>query len=52
MIDIQDSIKVIWDALHGFREDCIPEGDFNYDGQWDDICNAMAAIEENLKEKS
>lgn len=36
--------KTVWDALHGFREDCIPEGDPMYDEQWDDICHAMAVI--------
>ena len=40
--------KTIWEALHAFREDLIPEGDEMYDDQWDDICTAMAWIEERL----
>jgi len=41
-------LETIWDALHGFREDCIPEGDTSYDEQWDDICTAMAWITEEI----
>ena len=40
----------VWDALHGFRENCIPEGDPNYDDQWGDICTAMAWITEEIIE--
>tara|TARA_A100001515_G_C4447013_1_gene168920 strand:+ start:96 stop:428 length:333 start_codon:yes stop_codon:yes gene_type:complete len=43
-----DDIKVIWDALHAYREDCIPEGDSMYDEQWNEICTAMANIQETL----
>lgn len=43
-------LQTIWDALHGFREDCIPEGDDPiYDEQWDDICTAMAWISETIE---
>jgi hypothetical protein len=48
MNDLDDAMKVIWNALHGFREDCIPEGDIHYDEQWDEICTAMANITERL----
>ena len=41
-------LKVIWDALYAYREDCIPEGDLMYDEQWDEICTAMAHIHEEL----
>ena len=41
-------ITQIWGALHGFREDCIPEGEKAYDEQWDEICTAMAWIQEEL----
>jgi hypothetical protein len=43
-------IVTVWNALHGYREDCIPEGrDYgSYDRQWDDICTAMARIQEDL----
>ncbi len=45
---MEDDLKVIWDALHGYREDCIPEGDLLYDDQWDQICTAMAHIHKAL----
>ncbi len=45
---MKHSLKVVWDALHSFREDCIPEGDLMYDEQWGEICTAMAHIEGEL----
>jgi hypothetical protein len=42
-------LETIWDALHGYRENCIPEGE-EYDPIWDDICTAMAWIEEEMLE--
>ena len=39
--------ETIWDALHGYRENCIPE-DEEYDPIWDDICTAMAWITEEI----
>jgi len=41
-------LETVWDALHAYREDLIPEGDEQYDEIWDDICTAMAWIEERL----
>lgn len=41
-------LETIWDALHSHRENCIPEGDDDYDSQWDDICTSMAWITEEL----
>jgi hypothetical protein len=39
----------IWEALHGYRENCIPEGgDPAYDEQWNDICSAMAYMQEDM----
>ena len=49
---MEDDLKVIWDALHGYREDCIPEGDLLYDDQWDQICTAMAHIHKALSLES
>ena len=46
--DINQSMEIVWQALYGFREDCIPEGTDMYDQQWDEICTAMAWIKENL----
>lgn len=37
-------IDTVWDALQGYREDCISEDD----EQWDDICTAMAWITEEV----
>ena len=41
-------LDVLWEALWGFRDDCIPEGDPMYDEQWDNICTAMAWIAEEI----
>lgn len=48
MIYIKDSIDIIWRALAAYREDLIPEGDEVYDAEWDNICTAMAVIQEDL----
>ena len=37
-------LETVWDALQGFREDCISTDD----EQWDEICTAMAWITEEL----
>ena len=37
-------LDTVWDALQGFREDCISTDD----EQWDEICTAMRWIEEEL----
>ena len=50
-MSIDDALKVIWNALHGFREDCIPEGDLHYDEQWDEITTAMAVLQETLNKE-
>ena len=47
--DISSAIDTIWNALHAYREDCIPESDPTYDDQWSDICTAMAWIEVDLE---
>ena len=47
--DIRSWVDTVWHALHGYREDCIPEsGDATYDEEWSDICTAMAWIQEEL----
>tara|TARA_R110000851_G_scaffold47513_2_gene115351 strand:- start:1479 stop:1649 length:171 start_codon:yes stop_codon:yes gene_type:complete len=48
-LDPQSWTETVWDALQCFREDCIPEGEEMYDEQWEDICTAMAWIEETIK---
>jgi hypothetical protein len=46
--DLDSILETIWQALEGYREDCIPEGQADYDDQWSDICTAMAWIQEDL----
>ena len=46
--DPKSWVDCIWEALHAYREDCIPENDPMYDEQWDDICTSMAWISEEL----
>ena len=46
--DAQSWLDCLWHALHGYREDCIPEGEQAYDDEWSDICTAMAWIREAL----
>jgi hypothetical protein len=48
MHDLKQQLQTVWDALHAYREDLIPEGDEQFDEIWDDVCLAMAVIEENL----
>lgn len=47
--DVNSWLSTIWMALHSYRETLIPEGDEMYDREWDEICTAMAWIEEDLK---
>jgi len=47
--DTQEILETIWQALEGYRENCIPEGDSQYDEQWSDICTAMAWITEDIE---
>jgi hypothetical protein len=46
---MKQQLSTVWDALEAYREDLIPEGDEQFDEIWDDICTAMAVIQENLK---
>jgi len=54
--EIKNSLSIIWDALHDYRQNCIPQyndNDFtkdevSYDEQWDEICGAMANVTEEL----
>ena len=39
-----DDIKVIWDALQCYRENCISTDD----EAWDEVCTAMAHVHEAL----
>ena len=44
--DTLESVNYIWDILCDYRENCISEGVDNHDEIWDEICTAMAWIEE------
>jgi hypothetical protein len=41
-------LNIIWNALLGYRENCIPPNDIDYDEQWGEICTVMANIENKL----
>lgn len=47
--DVESMLKTVWNALHGYRQTCIPEGAQEYDDEWSDICTAMGWIEEDLE---
>jgi hypothetical protein len=49
MHNIKEQLNIVWDALEAYRENLISEGDEQHDAIWDDICTAMAFIQENLK---
>jgi hypothetical protein len=44
MIDINDAIKTVWLVLESHREHVIPDDD----NAWDDICTAMAVIQDEV----
>lgn len=47
--DSDSWLETVWDALHAYRADLIPEGDKQYDEIWSDICTAMAWITETVE---
>ena len=47
--DVESMLEAIWQGLEGYRENCIPEGDKQYDEEWSEICTAMAWITEDLE---
>lgn len=47
--DTAAQLRAIWEVLSMAREDCIPEdGNGPYDEQWQEVCEAMAWISEDL----
>ena len=48
MHDISEQLAIVWAALEAYRADLIPEGEEAYDEEWNNICTAMAWIEEDL----
>ena len=51
-LDRDTWLETIWNALESYRNDCIPEGNEDYDEEWSEICSAMAWITEELAEKT
>ena len=47
--DSDSWLITVWDALHAYRADLIPEGDEQYDEIWNDICTAMMWITESVE---
>ena len=47
--DSDSWLETVWDALHAYRADLIPEGDEQYDEIWSDICTAMAWITQTVE---
>ena len=49
LVDLKEDFQVIWNALYGYREDCISQ----HDEEWDKICAAMARLHEerNIKQE-
>jgi hypothetical protein len=50
--DFKSILETIWQGLEGYRENCIPEGNKDYDEEWGEICTAMAWIEEDLEKEN
>ena len=48
MHDIDEQIGIIWEVLYTYRDKLIPEGNRDFDSKWEDICLAMAVIQEDL----
>lgn len=48
--NLEAILETVWLGLEGYRENCIPEGDKQYDEEWGEICTAMAWIKEDLEE--
>tara|TARA_R110002111_G_scaffold132805_1_gene198540 strand:+ start:266 stop:490 length:225 start_codon:yes stop_codon:yes gene_type:complete len=45
--NLEQAKEVIWDALHIAREECLQEDNNGpNDDHWDDICTAMAWLQE------
>ncbi len=48
-IDPIAELELVWEALHTYRDECIPEGkEAAYDAEWSDICTAMARLRETF----
>ena len=50
--DTVQAMRVVWQGLHALRDTQLPEGITKNDEQWDDICTAMAWIDETLEKLS
>ena len=54
MIITDQDLDLIWNALHFYREEGIPESANNkeWETEWSDVCTVMAWIEEDLTKES
>lgn len=44
-----NDLDIIWEALHAYRYQCIPEGStLENDDKWGDICTVMSWIQDEL----
>jgi hypothetical protein len=41
---IAQAFDLVWQAIEGYRENCIPESDSLYDEEYEQICEAMKQI--------
>ncbi|WP_339673857.1 hypothetical protein [Dasania marina] len=48
--NLDEAMEVVWDALNGFRENCIPEGVNAHDSQWEDIGAAMTWVQAGIND--
>lgn len=42
-------LHTVWNALHTYRDEFLPEGEERYDDEWSDITTAMAWITDALE---
>lgn len=42
--DALECFREVWELLHVYREESIPEGTEEYDNEWGDICLDMANL--------
>jgi len=48
LMEKNGNVAIVWAALLDYRERCMPQDEPAYNAAWDDICTAMACIEEEL----
>lgn len=46
--DMAMNLRVVWEALADYRDKIIPEGTRAHDAQWEEICEAMGWMAEDM----